>query len=184
MPRERPHHGPDIDGSVRTDRDHRRRRQGMVAWIGDDAERREGQPVLGCDSSRNMGLRVDRDCPGPLMQRAFGFGTGDRSIGSRNVADRHMARGSVAICRAQHHLQEGLRPAVMTGVAAVFSDDVASDDAGAGLELRRKAAGNAEADDALATLPHRQLDRSHQLQAAAAANHRNARTRGNARLEE
>jgi len=51
----------------------------------------------------------------------------------------------------------------MTGIAAVFRDDVAPDDAGTRPKMRRKTAGNAEADDAVATPPHGQLDGSLEL---------------------
>jgi len=82
-----PHHRPDVDSSLGTGGHHGGGRQGPVGRVGDDAERRERNPVFGRNTRRDMGFRVDRHGPGFFMQRTLGLGAGDRDVASGNIAE-------------------------------------------------------------------------------------------------
>jgi len=143
-----------VERAIGVRRDQRRRRQRTVRRVGDDPECRERNPMLGRNARGHMGLHIDRHRTGFFMKLAFGVGAGERHIGTRNVAERNVAKGSAPWGRTMDHVHQRLRPAVIARVTAVVGDDVARDDARAWLEMRCEPPRDAEAQDTVAALPN------------------------------
>ena len=123
-------------------------------------------PVLSCSERLALALASGASEPGDVAEAKCHAGTA-----------RHRP------ARIAPWLHQRLRPVMMAHIAGVFRNDVAGDDAGARPEMRRKAARNAETDDATASPPQRHFNGSLQLKLAATANNGYPRTRGDARLE-
>jgi hypothetical protein len=114
-------------------------------------------------------------------------GTGDRYVGTGNIAERNVAQSRSArrsgLCGATYHFDQRLSPRAICSVIVMPGNDVARHHAIASTEVRRKSARNPEAQYATATLSQGGLKAPDKLQPGTAANDGNTGTRSNARLE-
>jgi hypothetical protein len=156
-----------IDPAVSIGCDQRRWRQGAVRRIGDHAKRRERDMVLDGDARRYVGFHIDGNRARVSVKLALRFHAGNGRIGAGDVAERDVLQRTKGRCP---HSDQRLRPRAVTWITAVFCDDVAGDHAGAGLEVRRQSAGDAETQHAVAALPDRSFERAPQLDLPSAAN--------------
>ncbi len=131
-------HRGDVGRSVRTQVDQRGRRQRPVRGIDDDPAGGERQAVGLRGLRRDMGFHVDGDARRGIAQRTL---VGRLDHGGVDPGD-------VGVNGAAERLQQPPRPVAIGRIALVRRDDPRCHHPGAGGEVGRQPAGDAEADDA------------------------------------
>ena len=163
-----------IDRAVRPRPGERRARNGPLGRIDHHADRRERHAVPRGRVAPPRGIPCR-----PRSRRSAGAGSrlaAACAIGSRTPAiGPWTAPGMMRISRCAQRASVGRSTLVVENGRA--------DDAGAGLEIGREAARDAEADQAAATGRHRARQRCREILPVAAADDRNAEARRDAGLE-